>query len=75
MLNRKRESVRPSSSAPPVAEMRPPPIVPVIESICAWLAVNLTSAFKLAMVQRSLPISNETEPPPTEAVPLRRGCS
>ncbi len=66
----KRETVKPSSSAPPVAETRPPPIVPLSESICAWLAVNLTAAVRFATVQRSLPSNTETEPLLSEAVPM-----
>ena len=74
-LTRKAETVNPSSKAPPVAETRPPPIVPSNESIWAWFAVNLNAALKFATVQRSLPSSTDTEALLSAAVPITRGSS
>src|SRR5688572_12807668 len=75
MLTRNAEIVKPWSSAPPVAEMRPPPSVPSSASICAWFAVNLIAVRRFAMDHRSLPNKMDTEPLSIDAVPRSRGCS
>ena len=68
--------MKPSSNAPPVAETRPPPIVPVSESIWAWLDVNLTTDFQIGDGPTLVSDAEQrNEPPATDAVPFSRGCS